>query len=105
MSIADVITKQAVLNLVRPVGSQYIQYPANASNNYATAFPVAERPATLFGGTWVELWEDEAIFFRTGGTKTAELDRTSGKQADDFKSHNHVIPAQAGPKSGSGIYE
>jgi hypothetical protein len=98
MGIADVITKQAILDLVRPlldeahpVGSQYIQYPDNASNDYAEAFPVENRPETLFGGTWTTLWETEAIFFRTGGTQAAESDRSTGKQSSMFGSHVHGL--------------
>jgi hypothetical protein len=111
MGIADVITKQAILDLVRPlldeahpVGSQYIQYPANASNDYAEAFPVAERPATLFGGTWTTLWETEAIFFRTGGTQAAESDRTFGWQSSMFGSHTHGVQCHYSYDTGRPAY-
>jgi hypothetical protein len=68
-----------VLNNVYPVGSFYVQYPDAASNDDAIAFPVSKRPATLFGGTWVEQFNTEAIFFRTAGESET---RVNGLQND-----------------------
>jgi hypothetical protein len=67
-----------------PVGSYYTQYPASAANDYDTAFPAAERPAALFGGTWSPVWESDQVVFKTGGTVSTDLytpARSSGLQA------------------------
>ncbi|GAB6392725.1 MAG: phage tail protein [Treponematales bacterium] len=67
-----------------PVGSYYAQYPASAANDYDAAFPAAERPAALFGGTWSPVWESDQVVFKTGGTVSTDLytpARSSGLQA------------------------
>jgi len=50
-----------------PVGSLYTQYAVAADNDLDVAMPVAGRPATLFGGTWEKLYDDEGTFFCTEG--------------------------------------
>lgn len=65
--------------LISPVGSWYVQYPSAKSDDEDTAFPESERPATLFGGTWTEMYGDEGIFFRTFGESE---ERTDGLQMD-----------------------
>lgn len=70
-----------------PVGDIYVQYPVAESNNEATAFPTAYRPATKFGGTWSELYDDENVFFRTKGTDYQT--RASGLSADQMQGHRH----------------
>jgi hypothetical protein len=81
-----------------PVGCFYTQYPNAASNDDATAFPTAYRPATLFGGTWVEQFATDATFFRTGGTDGQT--RTNGLSADQMQgfaiaSHNNYTGGYA----------
>jgi hypothetical protein len=44
------------------------------------AFPQKYRPASLYGGTWTALYEDEGVFFRTGGSQAAAATRTAGLQ-------------------------
>ena len=73
-----------LLDYVYPVGCYYTQYPDASSNTDATEFPEAQRPATLFGGTWVAQWDTESIYFRTNGT-LSDTDRTNGKQEDAFQ--------------------
>ena len=69
-----------------PVNSYYAQYPAAASNDYATAFPAAERPANRFGGTWSLVWEDSNYaFWRSGGSLPADSGRSSGLQGDAIR--------------------
>ena len=66
----------------------YTQYPAANSNDDATAFPVSQRPATLFPGTtWEEVWNTEAITFRTPGSpvESQNDDRINGLQTDQFQ--------------------
>ena len=70
-----------VLDYIYPVGCYYTQYPDASSNTDATEFPEAQRPATLFGGTWAEQWADESITFSTRGTLSDD-DRVDGLQAD-----------------------
>jgi hypothetical protein len=74
-----------------PVGSYYTQYPAAKSNDFATAFPIAEQPSSLFGGTWEKMYENERVFFRTGGSFSAESDRISGKQEDAIRNITGVF--------------
>jgi hypothetical protein len=56
-----------------PVGSFYVQFPEKnkSLNDYSSfdenAFPVEQRPETLFGGFWQEQWPNESIYFRTRG--------------------------------------
>jgi hypothetical protein len=49
-----------------PVGSYYTQYPVTGQSTLANMFPSSESPATLFGGTWTEMYASEDVFFRTG---------------------------------------
>jgi len=70
-----------------PIGDIYVQYPVAESNDEATAFPTAYRPATKFGGTWSELYDDENVFFRTAGTDYQT--RTSGLSPDQLQGHRH----------------
>jgi hypothetical protein len=74
-----------------PVGCFYTQYPAANSNVYATAFPEAERPSTLFGGVWTMVFESERIFFRTGGSLAADNLRTAGLQQDAIRDITGLI--------------
>lgn len=73
-----------VRDFIYPVGSFYTQYPDANSNTDADEFPAAQRPETLFGGTWVSQWDTESIYFRTGGTAAAD-GRVNGSQADQMQ--------------------
>lgn len=84
----------ALIDAVYPVGCFYVQYPDAASNTDAIAFPTAYRPETLFGGTWVEQFNTEATFFRTGGTDGQT--RTNGLSADQFQGHRQDASSVAG---------
>ena len=70
-----------------PVDSQYIQVASVNSNTESVAFPVDERPATIYGGTWTQLWDSEGVFFRTEGTgATADnAGRVNGQQPDQMQ--------------------
>ena len=88
----------------------FVQWPIAASNTIATAFPTAQRPATRFGGTWEQIWNTDAIFFRTEGNFHASdaqnTNRTNGKQTHQAQAHYHTSKYRlAGPDSlgGSGI--
>lgn len=76
--------KAQVLGGAYPVGCFYTQYPDASSNTDSAEFPVSQRPATLFGGTWVEQWSTESVFFRTRGT-LSDTGRTNGKQEDQMQ--------------------
>lgn len=83
---------QALADALHPVGETYTQYPSVASNDMATAFPEAQEPASLYGGTWTEEFDDEAVFFRTPGKHleaTQDVNRTDGKQLDYSQDHQH----------------
>lgn len=72
-----------------PIGTVYIQPATEASNTVATALPSSQAPASLFGGTWDLLWEDEVIALMTEGDYNAsELQnagRTNGLQTDQMQ--------------------
>ena len=77
----------------RGVGSYYVQYPAQNNNDIATAFPVEDEPASLFGGTWVQVFDTEGLFFRTEGDPYGEgqnHERTDGKQTHQGQGHKHT---------------
>ena len=86
--------KQAIFDIIYPVGCFYVQYPDAASSTDATAFPTSTRPATLFGGTWVSQFDTENVYFRTAGTDYQT--RTTGLSADQFQSHLHNIATATG---------
>lgn len=100
-----------LLGAIYPIGCYYTQYPDASSNTDATEFPTAQRPETLFGGTWVEQWSTESIYFRTRGT-LSDSGRTSGKQEDAFQGHRmgplspatFYISSSSGGTGGSGPY-
>jgi hypothetical protein len=73
------------LDEMYPIGCFYTQYPEQATGQYSLDFPANHRPQALFGGTWEAKFETEKIFFRTGGTQSAESDRTNGKQGDAIR--------------------
>jgi len=99
---ADVANKGWTRDFVYPVNSFYIQYPAASSNDDATEFPTAYRPATLFGGTWEEQWPTESVFFRTRGT-LSDIGRANGMQEDAFQGHTFLSGTLSRPGgSGSG---
>ncbi len=88
--------KNAMVDLIYPIGVYYTQYPDASSNTDSVEFPVSQRPATLFGGTWAEQWSTESVFFRTRGTDS-DTGRTAGLQTDQNKSHTHSIDHDHAP--------
>jgi hypothetical protein len=88
------VNSTATVISLPPVGFQYVQYASAASNDYDVAFPLEKRPESLWPGTfWSKLWEDELVFFRTGGSSATLPGRTDGKQdqASQLTSHTHTI--------------
>ncbi|MDR1174853.1 MAG: hypothetical protein LBK83_05220 [Treponema sp.] len=79
-----------VKSTVWPIGTVYTQYPATdaagnpvATGDAATEFPASQAPAALFGGTWIACFENESVFFRSGGKTNLSTDgRSNGKQGD-----------------------
>ena len=80
---------QAINDIIHPVNSFYVQYPHASSNTDETEFPVAYRPAALFGGEWAEQWPTESNYFRTRGTDS-DTGRTNGRQLDQMQDHDHL---------------
>lgn len=76
------------------VNDVFVQWPIAASNTTSTAFPTAQRPATRFGGTWTQIWNTDAVFFRTEGDFHASdgqnTNRTDGKQTHQAQGHLHT---------------
>lgn len=79
--------KSLIYSIVYPVGSYYVQYPAESSNDADTAFPSAYSPASLFGGTWELMYSAEGIVFQTEGYDGAG--RTDGLMEDQMQGHYH----------------
>jgi len=77
------VMKQWVLDYLYPVGKEYAQYPVIGSNTEADAFPVANRPATRFGGTWTEIFTSDDAFFKVGTTD--HQTRTDGLSPDQMQ--------------------
>jgi hypothetical protein len=51
-----------------PVGVVYTQYPQKLTDDLLIAFPEEEKPENLFGGTWIEIFDNEDVFMETGGS-------------------------------------
>jgi hypothetical protein len=78
--------------IIYPVGATYTQYATEDSATANTAMPATLSPASLFGGTWALLYDDEGIDFHTEGYDTtahgAYANRTAaGIQEDNFQAH------------------
>jgi hypothetical protein len=88
--LAPLASMAWVKSTVWPIGTVYTQYPATdaAGNPVATGdvtveFPASQAPAALFGGTWIACFENESVFFRSGGKTNLSTDgRSNGKQGD-----------------------
>jgi len=89
-NLSNNITLSVNLNYFYPVGSVFLQVATSTSNVFDTAFPVAQRPATRFGGTWSKLGATEGIFLRTEGG-LSDVSRTNGLQNSAFQGHSHTI--------------
>ena len=71
---------------IMPIGSTYMQFPGRPA------------PAALWGGTWVELYANDSVFFRTGGSASNSFNGSI--QQDQIKSHTHsATSASAGSHS------
>jgi len=90
---------EGFVNLIYPVGCYYTQYPDADSNTDAVEFPTAQRPATLFGGTWSEQWSTESVFFRTRGADS-DTGRVDGLQGDQLQGHEHTVEARLNSTGG-----
>lgn len=60
---------------IMPVGATYMQFPNQPD------------PAALWGGTWQELYANDSVFFRTGGSASNPFNGSI--QQDEIKSHKH----------------
>lgn len=77
-----------VLDITRPIGSPFDQYPGMADPN--TLFP---------GTTWTERFADEGIVFRTPGGKALAFD--GGIQEDAIQFHDHEIRVKSDNAGGT----
>lgn len=82
-TIKDWIMSDAMLDYLFPVGTVVPQFPAVASNTESEAFPVADRPATKYGGTWSEIFVGIDAFFKVGTTD--HQPRTNGLSQDQMQ--------------------
>lgn len=90
------------LAVSHPIGSYYVQYPNEASSTLTTAFPSAQSPAALFGGTWTLMYSTEGIVFQTEGYDGAG--RTDGLMEDQFQGHRYVGGTKRIHDSADGVY-
>lgn len=60
---------------IMPVGATYMQFPSQPE------------PAELWGGNWQELYANDSVFFRTGGSASNPFDGSI--QGDELKGHSH----------------
>jgi hypothetical protein len=83
-SILDLLDKiNSVADAQYPVGYVYTQYPGTSD------------PATLFGGTWLNITSLYAgLFFRAEGGSSLAFN--AGNQLDAFQGHNHTISSGQG---------
>jgi hypothetical protein len=88
--LAPLASMAWVRSTVWPIGTYYTQYPATdasgnpvATGDTAVEFPASQAPASLFGGTWIPCFENESVFFRSGGKNNLSTNgRSNGKQWD-----------------------
>jgi len=83
-----------------PVDSVYAQFPAVASSTESVAFPVADRPATKYGGTWTEIFSTDDAFFKVGTTD--HQTRIDGKSAGQIEDHTHYSGVTTSQNTASG---
>ena len=98
-----------LFDLFYPIGYQYRMVAVAASDDPDVAFPIAERPETLWPDTtWERLWHLEGVFFRTeGDSTTADNDgRVDGLQADQHQRLEGVVnfPNRVAATSGTGAF-
>ena len=89
--IQNKLFKQYIIDIIYPIGSFYIQYPAANSNNIIIALPDALSPSKLFGGIWEKQWNTESIFFRTEGILSYDA-RNNGFQDYAIKKLTGISP-------------
>jgi hypothetical protein len=91
--LAPLASMEWVKSTVWPIGTVYTQYPATdaagnpvATGDPAAEFPASQAPAALFGGTWIACFENESVFFRSGGKTNLSTDgRSNGWQGDAIR--------------------
>jgi hypothetical protein len=91
--LAPLASMEWVKSTVWPIGTVYTQYPATdaagnpvATGDAAAEFPASQAPAALFGGTWIACFENESVFFRSGGKTNLSTDgRSNGRQEDGIR--------------------
>jgi hypothetical protein len=97
--------KKYIFNQVYPIGSFYVQYPDSDINysssgaNIITPFPEDKTPAKMFGGKWIEMWNNESVYFRTGTDNTpafetidvCDTDISNNNSCDNKKNINSRI--------------
>ena len=78
--VGNIEFKNLILNYKYPIGSFYVQYPDSEIDFYTrgttivTPFPEANTPAKMFGGKWIDMWNNESVYFRTGTDNTAAFE-------------------------------
>jgi len=89
----DVAVKKSILDLLDKINTvSDAQYPVGY---VYTQYPGTSDPATLFGGTWLNITSLYAgLFFRAEGGSSLAFN--AGNQTDAFQGHNHTISSGQG---------
>jgi hypothetical protein len=69
--------REYLLDICFPIGSFYVQFPDISHNTISLAFPINQTPGKLFGGSWIEKFTDDNVFFRTMGGFSDEYKDTT----------------------------
>jgi hypothetical protein len=111
--LAPLASMEWVKSTVWPIGTVYTQYPATdaagnpvATGDAAAEFPASQAPAALFGGTWIACFENESVFFRSGGKTNLSTDgRSDGKQGDTIRNITGDIGTVISEVTPSGVFQ
>ena len=93
-----------IKNFKYPVGSYYVQYPdrdelTRTTATFSDVFPVEKSPEYLFGGKWLNVWNDESIYFRTGimtNTYSGAYEINDGTNTRILGLQDYAIPKMTG---------
>lgn len=55
-----------------------------------TQYPGCPEPSQLYSGIWEKIFDEDSVFFRTGGDKSNPFDGTV--QESSLKDHQHTLP-------------
>jgi hypothetical protein len=84
-----------------PVGSYYVQFPnisgvtgldSKQFEVLSDVFPESQAPYKLFGGRWINVWNRESIYFRTGKTTNIAYETYNGVGSRNMGLQDYAMP-------------